>query len=86
MPGEDIDLDHSADVLWLPSKTGLPPEGIIGEEQRHFASLREALIFVMETLPLESRATARITLSAGSLTIEEIELLYQAIGMGESSA
>jgi hypothetical protein len=85
MPGGDIDLNQSADVLWLPINSGAPPEGIIGGEQRHFPSLREAILFIMETLPLESRATARITLSAGSLTIEEIELLYQAIG-GESGA
>ena len=40
----------------------------------------------METLHFESRATAWIALSAGWLTLEEIELLYQANGLGGGTA
>src|ERR1700731_538228 len=76
MPVNDIDLEQSADVLWVPLD-GQPPKGLIGSgERKHFSRLRDAIVFTMETLPLGDRATAWISLSAGSLKIEGIEALH----------
>lgn len=75
MATENIDLNQSAVVLWLPVNE-VPIRGIIGGEQKQFSSLRDAILFVMETLPLRDRATAWITLHAGSLQIDMIQKLY----------
>jgi hypothetical protein len=84
MSGNDINPEQSADVFWLP-RGGQPPKGLIGSgEQRHFHRLRDAIVFTMETLPPRDRATAWISLFAGSLKIEEIETLYRGIERDES--
>jgi hypothetical protein len=84
MPVNDIDLEQSADVLWVPLD-GQPPTGLIGSgERKHFSRLRDAIVFTMETLPLGDRATAWISLSAGSLKIEGIEALHRRLKPRES--
>jgi hypothetical protein len=84
MPDDEINLDQSAEVFWLPLG-GKPPKGMIGgAEQRHFSSLRDAIVFTMETLPPRDRATSWISLFARSLKIEEIETLYHGIKGDES--
>jgi hypothetical protein len=84
MPANDINLEQSADVFWLPLG-GQPPKGLIGSgEQKHFSRLREAIVFTMETLPPRDRATAWISLFSGSLKIEEIETSYRGIKRDES--
>jgi hypothetical protein len=75
---DEIDLDQSADVLWIPVDL-LPTAGISGGEQRHFSTLRDAIVFTMENLPASDSATAWITLRDGSLDIEQIERLYQRL-------
>jgi hypothetical protein len=80
----NIDLDQSADVLWLPV-TDASVRGIVGGEQKHFASLRAAILFIMETLPPRDRATAWITLQSGSLQMEEIEKLYGELDRREGN-
>jgi hypothetical protein len=77
-------LDQPADVLWLPV-TDASVRGIVGGEQKHFASLRAAILFIMETLPPRDRATAWITLQSGSLQIEEIEKLYGELDRQEGN-
>jgi hypothetical protein len=84
MPCNDINLEQSADVFWLPLG-GQPPIGLIGSgEQRHFPHLREAIVFTMETLPPRDRATSWISLFTGSLQIEEIEALHRELKPRES--
>ena len=84
MPGNDIDIEQSADVFWVPLG-GQTPKGLIGSgARRHFSRLRDAIVFTMETLPPRYRPTAWISLFAGSLKIEEIETLYHGIERDES--
>jgi hypothetical protein len=84
MPGNEINLEQSADVFWLPLGVE-PPKGLFGSgEQRHFPRLREAIVFTMENLPPRDRATAWISMFVGSLKIEEIETFYRGIKRDES--
>jgi hypothetical protein len=76
---DDIDLDQAVDVLWLLVNS-VPQSGIIGDEQKHFARLRDAILFVMEELPPKEKATAWILLNDGSLQIEQIKRLYRETG------
>lgn len=73
---EEIKLDQSADVLWIPVDR-IRPKDIGGGEQRHFSLLSDAIKFVMDDLLPRDRATAWITLNDGSLKIEEIERIYR---------
>ena len=87
MLGDDINLDQSADVFWLPLGGAERPKGLIGcGEQRHFPSLRDAIVFTMDTLPPRERATAWISLLTGPLKIEEIEVLHRRLKPRESDS
>ena len=74
----DVDLTQPADALWIP----IPPvvDGrISGGEKKHFAELRDAIVFIMENLEPRLRGTAWITTAGGSFTIEEITELHQKL-------
>jgi hypothetical protein len=74
-----IKLDLPADVFWTPAdqipETGPDWAG----NQRHFATLREAVRFAMEELTTADRANIWITTEDGNLTIEQIEQLYESL-------
>jgi hypothetical protein len=74
----NTDLEQTADVHWLPVDTR-PAQGASGGDKRRFESLRDAILFVMETLTPSDRAVAWIALDRGLLEIEEIERLYSEI-------
>ena len=73
-----FDLNQAANVLWFAAP---PPPGdaIFGGETRHFESATAAIRFVMEELTDFPHTSARITTDAGSLTLEEITILYSQL-------
>ena len=70
--------EQSANVHWIPVDL-MPPQEIGGGQERHFATLREALWFVMEDLPPRDRVGAHITSGDRSLDIEEIGSLFEQL-------
>jgi hypothetical protein len=74
----DYDLEQSANVHWIPVDL-MPPQEIGGGQERHFATLREALWFVMEDLPPRDRVGAHITSGDRSLDIEDIGSLFEQL-------
>jgi hypothetical protein len=64
----EFDLDQPANVLWIPEDQ-IPAT-------RSFASLRDAVHFVMGELVSRDRAIASITTDQGVLTIEQMEKLF----------
>jgi hypothetical protein len=74
----DYDLEQPADVHWIPVDL-MPPQEIGGGKELHFATLREAVWFVMEDLPPRDRASAQIMSRDRSLQIEEIGSLFEQL-------
>jgi hypothetical protein len=74
----DYDLEQPADVHWIPVDL-VPPQEIGGGKELHFATLREAVWFVMEDLPPRDRASAQIMSRDRSLQIEEIGSLFEQL-------
>lgn len=74
----NFDLNQPASVVWFATP---PPRGIatIGSETRHFGSATEAIRFVMEELTEAPHASAWINTDAGSLTLDEITILYSKL-------
>jgi hypothetical protein len=73
-----IDLNQPANALWIPAG-GVAPSGQIGGGQsRSFESVSNAVKFVMEELSPADRSTAWLTTDQGSLTLSEIQALYEA--------
>lgn len=76
----EIDFNIPANVLWHAQ---VPPAGQLeGGETRHFDRLAAAIRFVRDEIPDDQRYSAWITTDAGSLTIEEIERLYDQLPDG----
>jgi hypothetical protein len=74
----DYDLDQPADVHWIPVDL-MPPQEIGGGKEVHFATLREAVWFVMEDLPSRDRMSAHITSMDRSLDFDEIGGLFEQL-------
>jgi hypothetical protein len=73
---EDYDLEQPVAVHWVPVDL-VPPQEIGGGNERRFATLREAIWFIMEDLPPRDRANAQIAAREGALHIEQIEILFE---------
>jgi 6,7-dimethyl-8-ribityllumazine synthase len=71
-----VRLDQPANALWL--ETPAPSAAVAGGETRHFDTVMNAISFIMEDLPADVRGSAWITTDDGSLTIEEIEQLWES--------
>jgi len=70
-----VKLDLPADVHWVPADQ-VPEAGPDwGGHERHFASLRSAVDFVMHELTIAERANLTVTTEEDNLTIEQIEKL-----------
>ena len=69
-----VKLDLPADVHWMPADQ-VPDSPDWDGHERHFASLRGAIDFVMQELTIADRANVTITTEDGNLTIEQIEKL-----------
>jgi hypothetical protein len=71
------DLNQPANALWMPAGS-IPATGAIwGGETRHFASLYDAISFVMEDLSSADKTFAWITIDNGSLNLKGIEAIYR---------
>jgi hypothetical protein len=69
----NFDLSQPANVIWQnPS----PDRVRFSGHRRHFASVTNAVRFVMEDLTDLPQSTARIVTVAGNLAFEEIKVLY----------
>jgi hypothetical protein len=76
-----FDFSQPAYVLWF---TGISRQGQIDAgESRHFPEATDAIRFVMEKLHGVHHAMASITLEKGSLTLDEVQLLYSQLGRGK---
>ncbi|MPZ40369.1 MAG: hypothetical protein GEU95_20405, partial [Rhizobiales bacterium] len=65
------DLDTPAEVKWQPT-----PDG--SADSQLFASLHQAISFVMEKIPAKERATATIDVDGQkTLQLDEIERIYR---------
>ncbi|MGH6874676.1 MAG: hypothetical protein ACREDW_06645 [Aestuariivirgaceae bacterium] len=76
-----FDFSQPADVVWFTSVS--PQDKPKAGQSRHFLQATDALRFVMEELHGVPHATASIALDKGSLTLDEIELLYSRLGRGQ---
>jgi hypothetical protein len=74
----DYDLEQPADVHWIPVDL-MPPQEIGGGKETRFATLREAVWFVMEDLPQRDRVSAHITSGDRSLDFDEIGSLFEQL-------
>jgi hypothetical protein len=74
----NFDLNQPATGHWFATP---PPPGTdtFGGETRHFDSVTDAIRFVMEELTEAPHASAWITTGAGSLTLDEITILYSKL-------
>ena len=72
------DLDQPAKAFWIPGD--IISEHFSRGDDRHFVSLRAAILFVMEELPSFERGTASIHIddSPGRYGIEEIQEIYKS--------
>ena len=70
-----VKLDRPADVHWMPADQ-VPDSPDWDGHERHFASLRGAIDFVMQELTIADRANVTITTEDRNLTIEQIEKLH----------
>jgi hypothetical protein len=68
-----LDLTASAEVHWRNPSPHQPDKG---ERKRRFASLTDAIRFVVEDLTDFPQSTATIETKAGALAFDEIKLLY----------
>jgi hypothetical protein len=68
-----FNLTQPADVHW---RNPSPHEPAFRARQRHFASVKNAVRFVMEDLTDFPQTTAWITTGAGNLSFDEIKVLY----------
>jgi hypothetical protein len=74
----NFDLNQPATVHWFA--TPQPPgTATVGDETRPFESATDAIRFVMEELTEAPHASAWITTDAGSLTLDEITILYSRL-------
>jgi hypothetical protein len=73
-----IELNQPANALWIPAGGLAPPGQIGGGQTRSFESVSNAIRFIMEELSPDDRSTAWITTDHGSLTLQEIQALYNA--------
>ena len=74
----NFDLNQPATVHWFA--TPPPPDtATVGGQTRHFNSATDAIRFVMEELTEAPHASAWITTDAGSLTLDEITILYSKL-------
>ena len=72
-----FDLNQPAEVNWLPAPP-LPRTGsIVGK--RNFATVLDAIHFVIEELPFYGRQTAFITTDTGRLENGDIRLLHSKL-------
>jgi hypothetical protein len=76
-----FDFSQPARVHWFTSIS--PADKPKAGESRHFLHATDALRFVMEELHGVRHATASIALDIGSLTLNEIQLLYSRLGRGQ---
>jgi hypothetical protein len=73
----NFDLNQPATVLWIDHPA---PEGeVAGAPTRHFESVTDAIRFVMEELTEAPHASAWIAIDAGTLTLDEITILYSKL-------
>ena len=73
MDREKWNLKVSAEVHWRNPSPHLPS---MGNHRRRFASLENAIRFVMEDLTDFPQSTARIATEQGELTLEDIRNLH----------
>jgi hypothetical protein len=73
-----FDFSQPATVHWI-NRSGQTDV----EETQRFSQAGEAFRFVMEKLQGIANATAWITLDNGSLTLNEIQLLYSRLERGK---
>jgi hypothetical protein len=71
-----VKLDRPADVHWMPADQVPEASPDWDGHERHFASLRGAIDFVMQELTIADRANVTITTEDRNLTIEQIEKLH----------
>ena len=69
-------LDRPADVHWMPADQVPEASPDWDGHERHFASLRGAIDFVMQELTIADGANVTITTEDRNLTIEQIEKLH----------
>jgi hypothetical protein len=73
------DLEQRADVYWFPADHIPACGAAYGGERKMFATLREAVLFVMTELPEGDRDTAWIGTDYDHIEIEEIRRIFLTI-------
>jgi hypothetical protein len=73
---DSLDLHMRAAVHW---RNPSPHQPELGARSRNFASIVNAVCFVMEDLTDFPQTTARISTGAIDLTFEQIRILYKRV-------
>jgi hypothetical protein len=71
------DLGQQADVYWLSADA--MPRGGWAFEKGKFATVRDAVLFVMMALPERDRGSAWIATDSGNLNLGKIRELFETI-------